>query len=712
LARQVSNQDASDQDEVVVSRPVTAPRPHSGPRTVVIDDTLTGAASGPEVLQPSECIIANPAVSTCSRKTLSRVDATQDTSAAQYKATATAVYNYFLGFLPRSVPLCRAAFFSSELIRWATLIAADLDAELTLCCISEQHLVCAMAFVKVAGDFIKKNPALALSHPNIGLSFHSLVLTIESCDRALARQSAQNAAFESTPATVLLLEEAAAPVLIPAPEVTQPADLATSTTAAASEASEVIPTPPAPVNTSPAVTIDDDPTSDKITARAAPADNVPGVFSCAACCDKKDHAPRAPYYVTPRTASGLPCPTAGGKDAKVNNNRVNRAPSGLRNEKRTSSPEAVAASAVVVVENSQPSKAHAAVSASVGNDDAASPGFSNLLSNTHDGCKSIVQVGARWYLEAGVAMEIGCNVTRKTLLENSRECFQIVANHADKHEDFMSAEEQAHIKLSIDTITLELASFSAVEEDPFEGEQLIVSDIAFLKNVVQGAFPIENVKTLCYIGEICLKLGSFIKTNERNFSNGDARFKRQFETSVAAGRLASDLFTEIEQKYPTMINENLAKEAAKLCTTALFAQGKLEMLLEAANNKDEFEAPAEAPLRRSVLLRLGPSSAGRTSNSESIQMTDARSDGSTNESSRNNKKNNRNNNNNKKEPRVSVLQRLGSSSSGPTSGDSTPMSDAGAVVSINEAATEVAASTTAKPKRKGRKNRSHGRRRS
>jgi hypothetical protein len=55
-------------------------------------------------------------------------------------------------------------------------------------------------------------------------------------------------------------------------------------------------------------------------------------------------------------------------------------------------------------------------------------------------------------------------------------------------------------------------------------------------------------------------------------------------------------------------------------------------------------------------------------------------------------------------PRISVLKRLGSNevSSGPSSGRATPLSEAGAVVSLNEAATEVAVAGE-KPKKKTRR---------
>jgi hypothetical protein len=237
-----------------------------------------------------------PAAIVPSPSTLPTVSATQDNSAAYYKAVFKHVYNYFSTYLPRHVPLCRVAFFSSELLRWAYLVAFELDAGCALSLVSEEKVVIAIAFYNVALDFLKKNPALTLANPNIGLALDALARAIARCIRVLAQQHRQNVVIiELIDAPILFIEEAAAPLLLPAPEVTHDADL-TSTTAAPASASEA--TGSSPATTVPAVTPPPAPVNEsedfKIPAiTAASVDATPRVAAATASAGKtKSSAPR------------------------------------------------------------------------------------------------------------------------------------------------------------------------------------------------------------------------------------------------------------------------------------------------------------------------------------------------------------------------------------------------------------------------------------
>ncbi len=592
-------------------------------------------------------------------------------------------------------------------------MAFELDAGCALSLVSEEKVVIAIAFYNVALDFLKKNPALTLANPNIGLALDALARAIARCIRVLAQQHRQNVVIiELIDAPILFIEEAAAPLLLPAPEVTHDADL-TSTTAAPASASEA--TGSSPATTVPAVTPPPAPVNEsedfKIPAiTAASVDATPRVAAATASAGKKkSSAPRAPYFVpraktikadqvvtttiaaaaseagsvnaTPRVA---PVAAAAGKKkssaprapyfvpaavkAKKAAQGVKRvtvdknAPPGLAMEKR--SPAEVAAAYAAYDKTLDAVFAVSENNDNNDDDSAPPPGFSKPVVDYVFHLNIVKSHGTRSYLDAAVAAELGCFSTQKILLENALEFFKIAAIFAEEKGNLLSAAEEADLKLAMDTISMELDNFSAVCDRYLEIEEEIVADVGFVKRVLDGTFSIEDDKTRSYLGEVCTKFVAFIEESQSKLSNGDERYTYNVQVGVNAGLMVANILGEMELKFPARYNGNLANKASKLLTKALFAQGALEARVEAASRSTEEEKEVEA----------APAPAPAS-------------------------------------PRRSVFLRLGSRSSGPTSGDSTPLSTEGGVVSLEIAATEVAAAKKRKPTRRGGKGKKSGSRR-
>ncbi|KAL4533285.1 hypothetical protein Ndes2526A_g08724 [Nannochloris sp. 'desiccata'] len=539
----------------------------------------------------------------------------QDSSVSHYKVAVTAAYNYILGFLPSNVPLCLAACFSGKLLHWATKITLDLDAGIALCCVNEEQLVIAIGFLHVSRDFIKRNPALVLSHPNIGLALDTLGLSIERCARALAYKSAQTLAIESSlfPAPMLLRAEAAAPFLFPVPQ----------------ESSLTLPPktrlllfPPMPSTS-----------SLKFLKPLASA--------------RKNSAPRAPYYVIPRGSSGLPCPLAGVK-GKNTNKCDKHAPPGLALEKR--SPVQVAA-AFAEYEKALDS----VLVTGADHDTAPPPGFSKPLVNDHLYFQKILNIGTRCYHQAAVAEALGCYALAKELLETCLEAFEFFGDYAMKDKDFISPEEFEDLKLAYRTVFDKSANFVVANNTETDGEDLMVADITFLKLVLDGSYAL-NEQTLSFVTHLCNKFERFVSVMQADVLNGEKMFMPQFKLSVAAAVMAIDIMDQIEVQHACMITGEAKKALESLRVIVRIAEIKLESLDTPKISKNHHD-----------------------NNNNKTKKT-------------------------KKEtkPRVSALLRLGASSSGPTSGDSTPMSNSGAIISLNEAANKVAGNKKGfKPTRRG-----------
>ncbi|KAL4550708.1 hypothetical protein Ndes2526B_g08818 [Nannochloris sp. 'desiccata'] len=646
--------DAMDKDEEVVARPSTIPpRSHSPPSTIVVDDTPIPTPDVPEIVASAEpistaaMVVTNPTLPQ-DNSVFQDKSVSQDSSVSHYKVAVTAAYNYILGFLPSNVPLCLAACFSGKLLHWATKITLDLDAGIALCCVNEEQLVIAIGFLHVSRDFIKRNPALVLSHPNIGLALDTLGLSIERCARALAYKSAQTLAIESSlfPAPMLLRAEAAAPFLFPVPqEVSQPADLST---APASETSEAMPTSPAPIDLStPLIVIADAATQDEIATVSTDAIDIVPQVSKAACVGKKNSAPRAPYYVIPRGSSGLPCPLAGVK-GKNTNKCDKHAPPGLALEKR--SPVQVAA-AFAEYEKALDS----VLVTGADHDTAPPPGFSKPLVNDHLYFQKILNIGTRCYHQAAVAEALGCYALAKELLETCLEAFEFFGDYAMKDKDFISPEEFEDLKLAYRTVFDKSANFVVANNTETDGEDLMVADITFLKLVLDGSYAL-NEQTLSFVTHLCNKFERFVSVMQADVLNGEKMFMPQFKLSVAAAVMAIDIMDQIEVQHACMITGEAKKALESLRVIVRIAEIKLESLDTPKISKNHHD-----------------------NNNNKTKKT-------------------------KKEtkPRVSALLRLGASSSGPTSGDSTPMSNSGAIISLNEAANKVAGNKKGfKPTRRG-----------
>ncbi|KAL4527492.1 hypothetical protein Ndes2437A_g02653 [Nannochloris sp. 'desiccata'] len=538
----------------------------------------------------------------------------QDSSVSHYKVAVTAAYNYILGFLPSNVPLCLAACFSGKLLHWATKITLDLDAGIALCCVNEEQLVIAIGFLHVSRDFIKRNPALVLSHPNIGLALDTLGLSIERCARALAYKSAQTLAIESSlfPAPMLLRAEAAAPFLFPVPqEVSQPADLST---APASETSEAMPTSPAPIDLStPLIVIADAATQDEIATVSTDAIDIVPQVSKAACVGKKKF----------RSQSSL---------------------------LRYSSPVQVAA-AFAEYEKALDS----VLVTGADHDTAPPPGFSKPLVNDHLYFQKILNIGTRCYHQAAVAEALGCYALAKELLETCLEAFEFFGDYAMKDKDFISPEEFEDLKLAYRTVFDKSANFVVANNTETDGEDLMVADITFLKLVLDGSYAL-NEQTLSFVTHLCNKFERFVSVMQADVLNGEKMFMPQFKLSVAAAVMAIDIMDQIEVQHACMITGEAKKALESLRVIVRIAEIKLESLDTPKISKNHHD-----------------------NNNNKTKKT-------------------------KKEtkPRVSALLRLGASSSGPTSGDSTPMSNSGAIISLNEAANKVAGNKKGfKPTRRG-----------
>lgn len=317
--------------EEVIAPSSTPPHPVSPPRTVNIDVDPTPDAVEPEIVA-TEPIVSTAAIEVTTPAALPRVSVTYDNSASRYKSAVKHVYTYFYGFLPRHVPLCRVAFFSTELIRWATLITSELNAALALCCVSEEQLVFAMGFLKVSRNFLRINPALPLADPNVALALDTLGMAVERCAKFLAHQSAPIVGVQSTRAPMLLLERYEGPALPTAPEVNEPADA----TPFDVDATQAVPTLTVRAGITDVVTVDDT-TDDKFAVDITAVDTID--VSLGASSGKKKFAPRAPYVLS-RGPPGGPCPLGDIRSFKANKS-FNHAPPGLAMEKR--SPGEVAA---------------------------------------------------------------------------------------------------------------------------------------------------------------------------------------------------------------------------------------------------------------------------------------------------------------------------------------------------------------------------------
>ncbi|KAL4531112.1 hypothetical protein Ndes2437A_g08476 [Nannochloris sp. 'desiccata'] len=276
--------------EEVIAPSSTPPHPVSPPRTVNIDVDPTPDAVEPEIVA-TEPIVSTAAIEVTTPAALPRVSVTYDNSASRYKSAVKHVYTYFYGFLPRHVPLCRVAFFSTELIRWATLITSELNAALALCCVSEEQLVFAMGFLKVSRNFLRINPALPLADPNVALALDTLGMAVERCAKFLAHQSAPIVGVQSTRAPMLLLERYEGPALPTAPEVNEPADA----TPFDVDATQAVPILTVRAGITDVVTVDDT-TDDKFAVDITAVDTID--VSLGASSGKKKFAPRAPYVLS------------------------------------------------------------------------------------------------------------------------------------------------------------------------------------------------------------------------------------------------------------------------------------------------------------------------------------------------------------------------------------------------------------------------------
>ena len=258
----------------------------------------------------------------------------------------------------------------------------------------------------------------------------------------------------------------------------------------------------------------------------------------------------------------------------------------------------------------------------------APAGFPAPFQEDHAHYRSHLPIGSMYYQEATVAKEIGCFNQAKKRLEDCLVCFVIFSKYACGYADFVSGSEKADIGRSINTVTDELSTLKASYDEQFEGEEPLIADLAFLRLVLSGSHSVDNLKTVSYMAYICEKLGNLIVAMEGQVSIGEKKYQPHFRISVAAGRMAVETLQQIESKYGSSVGEYNRNMVNELCCVVANAQATLDSLA-ATTAKNKKHCTARAPY---------------------------------------------------------VVVRLNSGVSGPTSGDSTPLSNAGAVVSIDAAA--------------------------